>query len=193
MIVPVARRNQVFWSIVLGISILISIYSTIYSLTHGIYEVFPFLYFLPIILFVYFFPHRGIVFTLIISTVFLLLVYYFSNFDPNLVAVSTAWFVIFVTIGVVTSSFAGNLRTEERKYREIFENSQAGIFTFDLITMRIQEINGKCAQMLRYDRTDLIDKDLSRILVDSENRDTFISGIRNHHTTGENELFFPHA
>ncbi len=190
MIVPVARRNQVFWSIILGISILISIYSTIYSLTHGIYEVFPFLYFLPIILFVYFFPHRGIIFTLIISTAFLLLAYYFSNFDPNLVAVSTAWFVIFITIGVVTSSFAGNLRTEERKYREIFENSQAGIFTFDLITMRIQAINGKCAQMLRYDRTDLIDKDLSRILVDSENRDAFISGIRNHPTSGESELFF---
>lgn len=190
MIVPVARRHQFFWSIILGISILISIYSTIYSLTHGIYDVFPFLYFLPIILFIYFFPHRGIVFTLIISTIFLLLVYYFSYFDPNLVAVSTAWFVIFVTIGVVTSSFAGNLRTEERKYREIFENSQAGIFTFDLFTLHILEINGKCAQMLRYDRTDLIGKDLSRILVDSENRDAFMNGIRTHSTSGESELFF---
>ncbi|MEI7857414.1 MAG: hypothetical protein WCH85_07925 [Methanomicrobiales archaeon] len=89
------KKYQVFWAIIIGITLLISIDSTIYSLTHGISEVFPFLYFLPIILFVYFYPHRGIIFTLLISTVFLLLVYYFGNFDPRLVAVSTAWFVIF--------------------------------------------------------------------------------------------------
>jgi PAS domain S-box-containing protein len=117
-------------------------------------------------------------------------VYYFSNFNAELVAVSTAWFVIFVTIGVVTSSFAEGLRTEERKYRGIFENSQAGIFTFDLNTLRIREINGKCAAMLQYERTDLIDKDLSKILVDSISRDSFINEIKTHARTGDLELFF---
>jgi PAS domain S-box-containing protein len=183
-------KTQFYWPVAIGLTILISMVSTIYSLTHGIYEVFPFLYFLPIILFVYFYPHRGVIFSLILSTIFLLLVYYFGNFDPNLVAVSTAWFVIFVTIGVVTSSFAGSLRSEERKYREIFENSQAGIFTFDLPTLRIQAMNGKCALMLRYNRTDLIDKDLSRILIDSANRTSFISEIRSSPSTGEAELYF---
>jgi len=190
MNVSAANKIQIYWAVTIGITILISVYSTIYSLTHGIYEVFPFIYFLPIILFVYFYPQRGVIFSLIISTVFLLLVYYFGNFNPNLVAVSTAWFVIFVTIGVVTSSFAEGLRAEEQKYRGIFENSQAGIFTFDLLTLRIREINGKCALMLKYDRTELIDKELSRILVESANRDSFIGEIRNHTNTGETELFF---
>lgn len=190
MTVAAVNKSQIYWPVIIGFTILISMYSTIYSLTHGIYEVFPFLYFLPIILFVYFYPHRGVIFTLLISTIFLLLVYYFGNFDPILIAVSTAWFVIFVTIGVVTSSFAGSLRSEERKYREIFENSQAGIFTFDLPTQRILEMNGKCAQMLRYDRTDLINKDLSRILVDSANQDSFINEIKSHPSTGDLELFF---
>jgi len=190
MNVSAANKIQIYWAVTIGITILISVYSTVYSLTHGIYEVFPFIYFLPIILFVYFYPQRGVIFSLIISTVFLLLVYYFGNFNPNLVAVSTAWFVIFVTIGVVTSSFAEGLRAEEQKYRGIFENSQAGIFTFDLLTLRIREINGKCALMLKYDRTELIDKELSRILVESANRDSFIGEIRNHTNTGETELFF---
>jgi PAS domain S-box-containing protein len=190
MTISTTKKSQVYWAVTIGITILLSVYSTIYSLTHGIYEVFPFLYFLPIILFVYFYPHRGVIFSLILSTVFLLLVYYFGNFNAVLVAVSTAWFVIFVTIGVVTSSFAEGLRTEERKYRGIFENSQAGIFTFDLISLRIREINAKCALMLRYDRTELIDKDLSRILVDSANRDSFIREIKIHPNTGEIELFF---
>ena len=119
-----------------------------------------------------------------------MLVYYFTSFDPNLVAVSTAWFVIFVTIGFVTSSLAEGFREEERKYREIFENSQAGIFTFDLKTQRIQEINGRCAQILGYGRNDLINEELSRILPDPEGRDMFISRLHKNAEIGDVELIF---
>jgi PAS domain S-box-containing protein len=169
---------------------LFAVYSTIYSLTHGITEVFPFLYFLPIIIFVYLYPDKGVIFSLIISSVYLLLVYDFSNFDPSLVAVSTAWFVIFVTIGVVTSSFAEGLRMEERKYRGIFENSQAGIFTFDLPTLRIREINIKCARMLNYEKDELRDADLSRVLTGSVERNRFVKEIRARIQTGDMELHF---
>ncbi|MDP3564110.1 MAG: histidine kinase, partial [Methanoregula sp.] len=60
-----AEKSQVYWAVTIAITILLSVYSTIYSLTHGIYEVFPFLYFLPIILFVYFYTHRGVILSLI--------------------------------------------------------------------------------------------------------------------------------
>jgi PAS domain S-box-containing protein len=169
---------------------LLAIYSTIYSLTHGIYEIFPFLYFLPIIIFVYLYPNRGVIFSLILSSIYLILVYEFSGFNPGLVADSTAWFVIFVTIGVVTSSFAEGLRTEERKYRGIFENSQAGIFTFDLATFRIREMNIKCARMLNFERYDLLDSDLSRILAGSREREHFVQEIRARTQTGDMELHF---
>jgi PAS domain S-box-containing protein len=154
----------------------------------GIYDVFPFLYFLPIILFVNFYPNRGVAFSLAISTVFLLLVYFFSNFDSNLIAVSTAWFVIFVTIGFVTSSFAEGFRSEERKYREIFENSQAGIFTFSLPALRILEMNGKFAQMLGYTSQDLIGKELDTIFQDPGERDSFVSKIQKNSEVGDSEL-----
>jgi PAS domain S-box-containing protein len=190
MTVTTGKNNRIYWLLIIGITILISVYSTIYSLTHEIYEVFPFIYFLPIILFIYIYPQRGVTFSLIISTVYLLLVYYFGSFNPNLVAVSTAWFVIFVTIGVVTSSFAEGFRAEERKYMSIFENSQAGIFTFNLISLRIKEMNGKCATMLQYDRSDLIGNELSRIIADSAHRDSFIDAIKTHTHIDEIELFF---
>ena len=79
------------------VTILIAIVSTVYSLTHGIYDVFPFLYFLPIILFVYFYPKPGVIFSVFISAIFLILVDHFANLNLPLIAVSTAWFVIFVT------------------------------------------------------------------------------------------------
>jgi len=188
MIAPVSIRHQIFWNATIIISIIIAIYSTYFCLTRGIYEVFPFLYFLPIILFVNFYPNRGVAFSLAISTIFLLLVYYFSNFNPAIIAISTAWFVIFVTIGFITSSFAEGFKAEERKYQEIFENSQAGIFTFSLTTLRILEINGKCAQMLGYSRYDLIDKELSRIFQDPGERDRFLGQIQKNAEISDNEL-----
>lgn len=148
------KRHQIYWTATIIITILITLSSTIYSLSRGIYEVFPFIYFLPIILFVYLYPNKGVYFSLGLSTVYILMVYLYSGFNPQDVAISTAWFVVFVTIGVVTSSFAEGLREEERKYRGIFENSQAGIFTFDLNTLRLTELNAKCAQMLRYECTE---------------------------------------
>jgi PAS domain S-box-containing protein len=175
---PVTLRYQIFWAATIIISILIAVSLTLFSLSRGIYEVFPFLYFLPIILFINFYPRRGVIFSLAISTVFLILVYIFSNYNTDLIAVSTAWFVIFVTIGFVMSSFAEGFKTEERKFREIFENSQAGIFTFAPETQYIQEMNGKFAQMLGYDRFELIGKELSRILIGSVEKDTFLTQIQ---------------
>jgi PAS domain S-box-containing protein len=184
------KMRRAFWTIVILATTLFAVYSTIFSLTHGIYEVYPFLYFLPIILFVYQYPRWGMLFSLLMSTIYLLLVYYFSNFNPAFIAVSTAWFVIFVTIGLVTSSFAEGLREEEKKYRGIFENSQAGVFTFDLASERILELNSKCARMLKYGTDDLMGKDLSRIIPDTYDRETFLHEIRSHVKTGDTELRF---
>jgi glucose-6-phosphate-specific signal transduction histidine kinase len=135
------RQYRISWAVVILVTVALAVLSTIYSLTHGIHEVFPFLYFLPIIIFVYQYPKRGVLFSLAISSIFLVLVYYYGNLDATLIAVSTAWFVMFVTIGVVTSSFAEGLMAEERKYRGIFENSQAGILTFDSQSQNIRDVN----------------------------------------------------
>lgn len=120
------KRNQIVWTAIIILTVLVTLSSTLYALSRGIYDVFPFVYFLPIILFVYLYPNKGVYFSLALSSVYILLVYVYSGFNPQDVALSTAWFVIFVTIGVVTSSFAEGLREEERKYRGMFENSQAG-------------------------------------------------------------------
>ncbi|WP_321504518.1 ATP-binding protein [uncultured Methanoregula sp.] len=190
MITTPSVKRQAFWTVLILATTFFAVYSTVFSLTHGIYEVYPFLYFLPIILFVYQYPRWGVLFSLFMSTIYLLLVYFISNFDPGFIAVSTAWFVIFVTIGVVTSSFAEGLRAEERKYRGIFENSQAGIFTFDITSERIRELNNKCARMLKYQKEDLIDKDVALILPNGFDRETFIDEIRSLGKTGDTELRF---
>ncbi len=179
---------RLLWGAAIVMSIIVALVSTVFALGQGIYDVYPFLYFLPIILFVYRYPERGVIFTLSISMVYLILVYLFGRFNPMLVAVSTAWFVIFVTIGVVTSSFAEGMRSEERKYRGIFENSQAGILTVNLSSNRILDLNHKCARMLQCEAEDLIGSDLDRVLPPSKERDVFLHEVTLNTHSGDHEL-----
>ena len=183
-------KNPWFWNCVIALTVVGATYSTVLSLTHGIFDIFPFLYFFPIIIFVYFYPKRGVLFSILISLLYFAVVYYYGYSDPKLLAISIAWFTIFVTIGVVTASLALRFRAEERKYQRIFENSQAGIFTFDCKTLLINDINDKCAAMLRYERADLIEKDLSMILPPSPEWELFISNLRERSFSGEVELVF---
>jgi PAS domain S-box-containing protein len=182
--------HKMFWNCIIALTVFGAVYSTVFSLTHKIFDVFPFLYFFPIIIFVYFYPKRGVIFSLLLSVVYICLIYYYEFSDPKLMAISVAWFVIFVTIGIVTSSFAVRFKAEECKYQRIFENSQAGIFTFDCRTLLIREINEKCAGMLKYERPSLIGMDLSVILPPSPERDRFLTRLREKSSTGEVELQF---
>ena len=183
-----------FWVVAAIITTsILAILASAYSVNHGIMDVHQFLYFIPIILCVWISPKRGVLFTLALSIIYLLLVYTLSNFNPALVAVSTAWFVIFITIGVVTSSFAQGLLNERRKFRGIFENSQAGIFTCDLATLKIAEINTKCTRLLQAPAEDLVGKKLVEIVTDLKEYEMFTNEIRRNQQIGDMELHFTTA
>jgi PAS domain S-box-containing protein len=155
-----------------------AVLTTIFSLLNGIFNVYPFYYILPIILVVYFFPERGVLFSLGLGLMYISLIYLLGNADPTLIAIASAWFAIFITIGVVASSYAIRLREERTRVRYILDNSQDGIFCFNLKDLRIQEINPKCARWLKYDRADLIGKEISVIWTDTETREQFINDVK---------------
>lgn len=185
------ERGRLLYDGATILTVIVAIVATVYSLTHGITDVYPFLYFLPIILFVSIHPEKGVVFSLFLSAIFIGIVYIFAFTDSIMIAISTAWFVIFVTIGVVTSSFASSLKAEEHKYNRIFENSQAGIFTIDCKTQIIQSVNEKCAHMLNYStRDELINRDLAVILADPVDRERFAMIVQPESPPREIELQF---
>lgn len=165
-----------------------AILTSVYSLTHGITEVFPFLYILPIILVVYFYPKRAMIFALSLSLMYISLVFLLANGDTNLTIIATAWFAIFMTIGVVASSYANQLVEEKDRIRHIIENSQDGLFSFDMESGSILDANAKFAKLLRYDRTDLIGKNISRIWTDTEERSRFTGLVRNEKKPLEGEV-----
>jgi PAS domain S-box-containing protein len=167
-----------------------AILTTIFSLLNGIFYVFPLHFILPIILVVYFYPERGVLFSLGLGLMYISLIYLLGNSDPTLIAIATAWFAIFITIGVVASSYAIRLREERTRVRKILDNSQDGIFCFDLKELRIREINAKCAQWLKYNQQDLIGKEISVIWTDKEEQKQFIADVKQELKHGEREARF---
>ena len=167
-----------------------AVLTSVFSLTHGITEVFPFLYILPIILIVYFYPRRAVLFTLCISLMYISLVLLLGSTNANLMIIATAWFAIFMTIGVVSSSYANQLDEERQRIHYILENSQDGIFCFSSRTGLLLGVNTKCARWLKYDRSDLVGKDLAAIWTDPDERRRFIDLIKKDPRNIETEALF---
>ena len=102
--------------------------------------------------------------------------------DPFLIAVSTAWFAIFITLAVVASSYANGFVEEKARIRYIMENTLEGIFCFDPVSWRIREVNQKCAGWLLYPRNELKGSPVSTVLTDADAQRRFMGEIKERKT-----------
>ena len=162
-----------------------AVLTTVFSLTHDITEVFPFLY---IVLVIYFYPKRAVLFALCISLMYISLIFLLASRNTNLMVIATAWFAIFMTIGVVASSYANRLLEEKRRIHHIIDNSQDGIFCFNISSGSLITVNAKFAKQLRYERPDLIGADISRIWTDTDERGRFLHLVRTERKSFETEI-----
>ena len=185
------EQEKIFRVLLLGAATTGALLASVFSLTHGISEVFSFLYILPIILCVYFFPKRAVFFTLAVSLIYIGQVYLFGSADSNLIAVSTAWFAIFMIIGIVSASYANRMLDEQERIREVLENSQDGILCIGKDSQKILEVNPTLARWLRYETTELAASQLARIWRDTSERDQFLERVKKSgHEMGETEGLF---
>jgi PAS domain-containing protein len=151
-----AHSGDLFWVVLIALTTLGAVFAQVFSLSVGIFDIYPFLYLFPLIIVVSCTRTGGSCTPLPSAGYIIALVYLLGTLDASLLTFSTVWFFVFVTIGIVVSSYAVSYRTEEKKYQGIFENSQAGIFTADLSVKVIRDMNRQGAAMLGYSRSDLI-------------------------------------
>jgi PAS domain-containing protein len=163
--------------LIVAVASISAILGTVFSLTHGIPTVFPFLYLLPIICVVYFYPRHAVLFALALSVIYIGLVYVLGAFDPILVAISTAWFAIFIALAVVASSYANGILEEKARIRHIMENTRNGIFCFNPETMRIRKVNQQCAEWLLYAREDLEGGPVTTVWTDANAQQRFMDEV----------------
>ncbi|RPI40661.1 MAG: PAS domain S-box protein [Methanoregulaceae archaeon] len=176
-----------FWLYIIIVFTIEIVLATFFSLRSGILEVFPYLYILPIILLARLHPRFAIYFTIILGWIYLGLVFLYMPFDIRSFASSIAWFYIFVTIGVVISSLTDS-NQQEKKFREMFDNSLAGIFSFDVDTRKLVQSNLQTSVMLGYTPSEIAGCSLSTLWWDEAEWGDLIKKIAAGNRIGTTEV-----
>ena len=127
-----------------------SILITAFSLAKNAVDIYPQLFYFPILYATYFYPKRGIILSGICGVVYECLVY-FALF-PDLLALwsATGQAILFICIALAVAYFTNLIRVSEARYRSIFENSLLGIILFDKNRFIIRLANQQVATMLGY-------------------------------------------
>ncbi|ABS56322.1 signal transduction histidine kinase [Methanoregula boonei 6A8] len=186
---PEIRKSRFVIILLAALLSIASILITIFSLRNGLVDVYPYLYLVPVILVAYAWPRMGIYFTIVLGWLYLGTVYMYGALDLHLLASSSIWFYIFVSLGVLISAYTNEL-AKQRTFRDIFMSSQSGIFTFDLETLRIQQHNIRLNNLLGYDERELDDKKLSDIWESPGEMNALISRIRSGSAVNDAETVF---
>jgi len=185
---PMTRQKQMLYDICIVVTVLAAIVVTYFSISHNIYDVFPYFYLIPIVLIAFSRPKLSIYGTVVIGWLYLALVFLIGLPDLHLYALATVWFYIFVSLGVLISTYSQVYRKEGEKNCGVYYNSQAGVFSYDRDTLKIRDANRKFARMIRYECDELMKKSLPDIIPDADEREGFFASIRDLRRVGDIEV-----
>ena len=125
---PITRKRQILYDICIIGSIIVAGAITYFSIQRGIYDVFPYFYLIPIILIAFSRPKLSIYGTVLVGWLYVALVFLIGLPNMRLYTVATVWFYIFVSLGVLISTYSQVYRKEGEKSCGAYYNSQAGVF-----------------------------------------------------------------
>jgi PAS domain S-box-containing protein len=175
---PITPQRQFLYDLCIIASILAAAVITYLSLSWGIYEVFPYFYLIPIILIAFARPKMSIYGTVLIGWMYLALVFFIGMPTARLYMLATVWFYIFVSLGVLISTYSQVYHKEGERSCGTYYNSQAGAFRFDKVTLKIIDANYKFASILHNDCKDIMNKSLPEFLPDTSSLEEFLRQVR---------------
>ncbi|MDD1718071.1 MAG: PAS domain S-box protein [Methanoregulaceae archaeon] len=106
----------------------------LYGLELGISIVLPHLFYLPIVVAAYYYPRRGVVFTAVISGMYLAMVFLLGKPEPDVFIAALARAAVFVAVAAVVSYLSGKLRNRTemcRRLVSVVESSDDAIIGMD--------------------------------------------------------------
>jgi PAS domain S-box-containing protein len=185
---PFSTEKQLIVDVCSVVSLICAIVTTYVSINHGIYDVFPYFYIIPIVLIAYSRPRIGIYGTVAVGWIYIATVFYLGIPDLRLFTLSTVWFYIFVSLGVLISTYSQVYSKEGQRICGVYYNSQAGAFTFDSVTLKIRDANPRFSQIIRYNCDELLKLSLADIIRDQKERENFVSQVRDKRRIGDIEV-----
>ena len=135
-------KTENSWRFLVVLSSLLAIVVAYISLSHGINDLFSFFFLIPMFLVIYRFPKKGILFTVFLGWINITLVYLFGSLSLQDLAVHTAWFYVYVSLGVVVSCIV--LRSRGRKEqvdelrKQAFQQIEQNLEQFEILNDQIR-------------------------------------------------------
>jgi PAS domain S-box-containing protein len=173
------------------ITTVVSLLLNWYGLTLGITYVLPHLFYIPIILVSYFYPRRGVLFTIALSAIYGVLVLGTGSPSPDVVISALARIVVFIVIGAVVSYLSNRLQQDAAmclRFVSMVDSSNDAVVgkTLDGI---ITDWNSGAEQLYGYTADEIVGRHI-RTLTPSDRHDEIpqlIERIRNGERIGRYE------
>ncbi len=151
------------WNCAIFISTIVVLSMNCAGLMVGITTVFPHLIYVPVVIAAYRYPKRGLLFAVVVGAFYLLMSYAFAAGSMALIIESLVRASVIVIIGWLIAVLSARLRDQERLYRGVFDNSEAG----SLLIRRegsariVEDANERAATLLDRRQEDLEGRPLS--------------------------------
>ena len=105
--------------VLIGISAVVTLLLNIYGLIHGITNVLPHLLYIPIILAAYYYPRRGVPFTLLLSALYCGGVFALYPANMDVLTAALARVVVYIVIAAVISFLSGRMHHDTQMCRRL--------------------------------------------------------------------------
>jgi PAS domain S-box-containing protein len=166
------------WLFIIINTTVLALLINILSLHYGNNNVTPDLFYIPVVIAAYWYPHRGPVFAGIISVAYMALVAIFMGSSVETMVSSSVICYILIGVSVVVSSLATHMRKNEVKYRGLFNNSPAGVGLVDFPTRQILEANNHFSTMLGYSDDEVKQVPFGDLFLDDDRKDLFFRQLK---------------
>ncbi|HVP25831.1 MAG TPA: ATP-binding protein [Methanomicrobiales archaeon] len=105
---------KILWAVSIPLTTLLAMMVTIFSVTHEMTDVFPHLYYIPILLNAYRNPRKAIEFAGILGAGYAVLVYTFTGFSIDPLIKALIRVLVFIWVAAIISYLSGNLDRRNR-------------------------------------------------------------------------------
>jgi PAS domain S-box-containing protein len=174
------KKDKRIWLYLIVTLVVVNAAIAIFSLSHAMGFSFGHILFIPIIFTAFFYPRRGVLFALILGTLYVLINAVFVH-DPLAWSRVFLEFALYVGIGGILSLFSENLVDEKNRYLCIFDTSEAAILLISKETLQIIESNPRFASLIGYPEAELKGAPVSRFWQGGEPFGRFIDRIQPGH------------
>jgi PAS domain S-box-containing protein len=166
------------WLFIIINTTVLALLINILALHFGTNDVAPYLLYIPVVIAAYWYPNKGPVFAIIITGVYLGIVYLFTSGSLSDIIPASIKCYVLIGVTVVVSSLASHMRQNEVKYRGLFNHSEAAIGLVNLSSLSILEVNQRFANLLGYKQDELPVISFADLWADPAHMDAFFMALK---------------